>query len=361
MLRITLTRPSDFAGLASRWQALEAEAALSFFQTWTWAGCLAGERFPDPLVLNAEVDGLVVALALFNRRRRWLRRPVLHLGESGQSALDATFIEHNGPLVRRGWEWLLPDLLAAALRTPGWAPPKWAPWGGCRVALSGVSDAVLQAAGVGGGVVRWLRTQPAPWVDLKALRRSGQPFLASLSANTRYQLRRSERDYAATGPVALRHAENVPEAWEMLDRLAELHQATWNRRGQPGAFARPAFRRFHRALLERAMPRGEADLLRVAAGERVLGYLYNFRFRGRVLAYQSGFDYAHAGPHEKPGLTCHHVAIEAALAEGMDGYDFLAGAQRYKSSLGGTAVAPLYWCEIVPRNVLRPGPHVWGQ
>jgi len=337
MVRITLTKPSDLAAVADRWQSLEAEAELSFFQSWTWVGCLAEERFPDPVLLAAEEDGVLVALALFNRRRRLLSRPVLHLGESGAGALDSVFVEHNGPVLRRGREALLPDLLAAALRTPP-----------CRLVLSGVGEAVLRAVTAAGGTVRRLQTRPAPLLDLTALRRAGRPFLESLSANTRHQLRRSARSYAVAGPITIRRADGVEEACEMLDALAVLHQANWTRRGQSGAFARPEFRRFHRTLLARAVPRGEAEVLCIGAGSRVIGYLYNFRFRGRVMAYQSGFDYANAAAHEKPGLTCHQAAIEAALAEGMDGYDFLAGAQRYKTSLGGAEV-PLHWLEAVAR------------
>jgi CelD/BcsL family acetyltransferase involved in cellulose biosynthesis len=343
MVRITLSRPSDVAAVADRWRALEAAAAISFFQSWTWVGCLAEERFADPVLLSAEADGLAVALALLNRRRRWLAPPVLYLGESGRAELDSVFVEHNGPLLRRGWEGLLPEVLAAALR---------APEGGSRVVLSGVGEAALRAAGIAGRVRR-LQTRPAPWIDLTALRSEGRSYLASLSANTRAQLRRSAQSYAAAGPIVVRRAGDVAEAWEWLDALAALHQAGWRRRGQPGAFARPAFRRFHRALLERALPRGEAEMLCVAAGERVIGYLYNFRLGGRVLAYQSGFDYARASAHEKPGLTCHQAAIEAALEEGMQGYDFLAGEQRYKANLGGVAV-PLYWFEVVPGTVINP-------
>jgi CelD/BcsL family acetyltransferase involved in cellulose biosynthesis len=343
MVRITLFRPSDFAGVADRWRALEAEAAISFFQSWTWVGCLAEERFADPVLLSAEADGIAVALALLNRRWRWLARPVLFLGESGCAELDSVYVEHNGPLLRRGWEGLLSEVLAAALR---------APEGGSRVVLSGVGEAALRAAG-SSGRVRRLQTRGAPWIDLAALRREGRPFLASLSANTRWQLRRSAQSYAAAGPIVVRRAGGVAEAWDMLDALAVLHQASWRRRGQAGAFARPTFRRFHRALLERGLSRREVEVLCVAAGERVIGYLYNFRFRGRVLAYQSGFDYARASAHEKPGLTCHQAAIEAALEEGMEGYDFLAGEQRYKASLGGVAV-PLHWFEVGPGTVINP-------
>jgi CelD/BcsL family acetyltransferase involved in cellulose biosynthesis len=92
------------------------------------------------------------------------------------------------------------------------------------------------------------------------------------------------------------------------------------------------------------MPAGEVDLLRITAGSSTVGYLYNFIHRGRVYAYQSGFDYAGAGAHEKPGLTCHRLAIEHYLSEGMDSYDFLAGEDRYKASLANTST-DLHWVE----------------
>ena len=346
MVRITLSRPSGLAGVADLWQSLETRAAPSFFQSWTWVGCLAEERFADPLLLTAEADGRTLALALFNRRRRWFAPDSLHLGESGTALLDCVFVEHNGPLVERGHAALLPALLRAALQAPV-VPEQQRT--ARRLVLSGVDAAQLPAArAAGSGQVCLLQTCLAPFVDLAWLRRSGTAFLHSLSANTRYQLRRSARCYAGTGPLAIRRAATPEEACAFLDGLAALHQATWRRRGLPGMFALPAFLRFHRTLLARTLPRGELDLLRVAAGERVIGYLYNFRFRGRVLAYQSGFDYAGAGPHEKPGMTCHHLAIEAAAAEGMERYDFLAGADRYKLSLASGS-EPLHWLAMAPR------------
>ncbi|MDR3418100.1 MAG: GNAT family N-acetyltransferase [Nevskia sp.] len=334
--------------MAARWQALETRADPSFFQSWTWVGCLAKERFPDPILLVAEEDGRTVALALFNRSRRRFVPGALHLGESGGVALDSVFVERNGPLIERGRD----DLLAAVLRTALNAPVAAGERGGHRrLVLSGVDERHLlaaRAAIAGGGYVCELRARPAPFVDLAALRRAGTGFLQNLSANTRYQLRRSARRYAEAGPLAIQRPADLADAWQFLDELAVLHQATWQRRGLPGMFASPDFLRFHRTLLARALPRGEVDLLRMTAGGRAFGYLYNFRFRGRVLTYQSGFDYAAAGPHEKPGMTSHHLAIEASAAEGMDCYDFLAGADRYKTSLAN-GVVPLHWLEISPR------------
>ncbi len=153
------------------------------------------------------------------------------------------------------------------------------------------------------------------------MRAAGGDYLATLSANARYQLRRSARLYAArSGPLAIAAAAGEAEALAWLDALAALHGETWRRRGKPGAFAAPFALRFHRALVARALARGELELLHVAAGGETLGYLYNFRLRGRVYAYQSGFAPADGTAHAKPGLTCHHLAIERALAAGDRAY-----------------------------------------
>ena len=85
--------------------------------------------------------------------------------------------------------------------------------------------------------------------------------------------------------------------------------------------------------------------MRIAAGGRAIGYLYNFRHRGRVLAYQSGFDYAAAGARQKPGLTCHRAAIDLARREGATAYDFLAGGDRYKTSLAN-ATTQMFWLDL---------------
>jgi CelD/BcsL family acetyltransferase involved in cellulose biosynthesis len=214
-----------------------------------------------------------------------------------------------------------------------------------RVALSGIPERYIAAAGEGPYRASIRVTRPAPFVDLAALRLAGRPYLSRLSANTRYQLRRSQRRYEADGPLTICRARSVAEAGEFLDRLAELHQRYWTGRGRPGAFANAKFGRFHRALIERAFPEGEIDLLRICGGGRVVGYLYNFLYRRVVYAYQSGFDYAVSDSHQKPGLTCHHLAIERYLAAGADRYDFLAGADRYKQSLASGATL-LHWIEI---------------
>ena len=341
-LEIRLEPVRDFAALGLRWQALEARSDVSFFQSWSWVGCLAEDRYSDPLLLSAARGGVDVGLALLNRATMRLGLQSLHLNETGDSDFDSMFVEHNGMMIARDAGDILPACLDHLFATL----PK------TRLVLSGVDAATVRAADASGHVMRMMRTEPSPYVDYQRLPAGESGFLDTLSANTRYQLRRSAKLYAARGTLSIRAAQDVPQACAMLEALALLHQRTWTARGRAGAFGNPKFIRFHRALIARAWPRGEIDLLEIRAGAQPIGYLYNFRHRDQVMTYQSGFDYQSALPHEKPGITSHHLAIEMYRQAGSARYDFLAGEDRYKTSLSNAATA-LYWVDMVPHRSLR--------
>ena len=343
--QVTLTPVTDWPALGERWRELEARAKASFFQTWSWIGCLAPERYDDPVLLEAQRAGRTIALGLFNRRRGWAF-DTLWLHETGLPQLDSLFIEYNGLLIDAvtaagADQTVLAAYLAVARHATLAGRAR-----GRRLILNGVDDIHLRAA-TASGTVSGLTTRQAPALDLAALRRDGLGHEDVLSANTRAQLRRSLRGYAALGPLATRRAADATEAHRFLDQLARLHQVTWQRRGRAGAFAEPHFASFHHALIDRAMPRGEIELWRISAGPAAIGYLYNFQHRGRILAYQSGFDYALADRRAKPGLTCHHLVIEKSLTAERICYDFLAGDDRYKRSLSDTATT-LHWITLGP-------------
>lgn len=332
-VRIDIIRRPDFDELGRDWRGLEAALrkagqAPPFFRSWTWVGCLAAQRFPDAVVLRARSEGRVTGLALFNRNSGRL-----HLGESGNAVRDLPFVEHNGPLVLAD-ERLAPALLRTAAALPGVR----------RLVLGGVPAEVLAAAP---GVLLRCHERQAPFLDLGAIRRAGGDHLQSLSANTRQQIRRSHRHYAASGDLRLHRADSEAEADAMLARLIALHEASWNARGKPGAFAHPWVRRFHAELVRRALPRDEVDLLELRAGAETVGVLYNFRLEGRVLAYQSGFAAAPVA-QAKPGMSSHAMAIARSIQNGDAIYDFLAGADRYKLSLANRTTS-LFWAEKVPR------------
>jgi CelD/BcsL family acetyltransferase involved in cellulose biosynthesis len=335
VVSVQITEIKDFAALGVRWRDLEQRANGSFFQSWTWVGCLAAERFSDPVLVEATDAGRTVALGLFNRVRRLFGPSTLYLSEAGSDDLDSPYVEQNGILTEAGRE---AELTMLCLR------PLAAAY---DLVLSGVGHPVLQATTSAAALVHTRRCQPAWFVDLATIRHSGDDYLATRSANTRQQLRRSERFYQANGPIELQHAESLETAHAMLDRLADLHQASWEGRGKRGSFASPLFRRFHHALIEEGFPRREVTVAKIASGGTTIGYLYNFVWRRWISAYQSGFAYQGDENRARPGLTCHLAAIHDALQQGSDTYDFLAGDDRYKRSLADQS-SPQFWLEAGP-------------
>jgi len=140
----------------------------------------------------------------------------------------------------------------------------------------------------------------------------------------------------------LEPAAGTAQALDFFGKLAGLHTAYWQKRGRPGAFASEFSRGFHRELISSQAGPAKVELLELAAGPEILGYLYNFQYGGRVYNYQSGFSY-HQDNRHRPGLIAHAMAITRAKEDGMRIYDFLAGDAHYKARLG-RQMGTLIWC-----------------
>jgi CelD/BcsL family acetyltransferase involved in cellulose biosynthesis len=329
--RIQLQPVGKWPDLIARWQALEPRAAGGFFRSSTFLFCQAERRFTNAQLLEVTQDGMDLALALVGRTggRLWLN-------QTGDTAEDSVFIEHNGLLAAPE----AAPLVAEALRVTA---------GQASLVLSGIDEATLAAASGAG----WLEQRERRFAPCVALDRLDRPFLETLSANARSQIRRSLRLY---GPdLRLARAVSLEQAQAFLSELIDLHQASWVARGAPGAFATGIMRGFHQELIARAWPLGRADLLRITAGDRVIGLLYNLIADGVVHSYQSGFAYS-ADAREKPGLCCHALAIQHYADAGARAYDLLGGADRYKLTL--TQHQPdsgqmLHWATLHPAGSAR--------
>lgn len=330
------------------WQGLENQSDHSLFQSWAWIGTWLLTLPADnrPFVLTGHCGDDVVALAILGRssgwRHGWLFTRGLFLNETGDPRFDALTIEYNGLLTKRG---LNPSIANQALRylienVDGWD----------ELYLSGLVDTDLASIKAVGLRPHLKAHQPCDYVDLTDVRSNGGDYLSHLSRNSRYQIRRALRRYEERGSLTSTTAGSVEEALDFLAELKTLHQAYWVGRGKPGSFANPYFEKFHSAFVRSRFAHGEIELLRIAAGDQAIGYLYNFVHAGRVYAYQSGFRYE-ADAAIKPGLVSHYLAIERHIALGDAIYDFMAGAAQHKQSLS-THRAMMSWI-IARRDRLR--------
>ncbi|MEO8548502.1 MAG: GNAT family N-acetyltransferase [Kofleriaceae bacterium] len=320
--------PARDGRVESVWREL-SHAATSYFLSWGWIACWLAMVPPAHAAQLAVVrqHARPIAAAFLGRRRE-VRHGVLasrqrHLNTTGVLQFDELCVEHNSVVGD------LPGGVPALLQL---LPDDWD-----EVVLPGIERA--QVADDPRWRVRVDRESVAPFVDLARVR--AKDYVSLLGSSTRSQLRRARRN---AEPLQLERATTIEEADRIYDELVALHTARWRERDQPGVFADPWFTAFHRRLIHERIATGEIDLLRVRAGERTVGCLYNFVWQGRVSFYQSGLA-APVDRHDKPGYLCHAVAIEAAAAVGHAVYDFLCGDDRYKQNLA-TDQTTLVWARV---------------
>jgi CelD/BcsL family acetyltransferase involved in cellulose biosynthesis len=335
--------------MAPSWQELESRAQQSFFLSWAWVGCWLRQTGARPNWLVATRGERLVGLALLQpgKSNTFPYLSGRYLTASGRPDFDSVFIEYNDllaepherPAVRQAFRDFLSLPQSAARPFGGWS----------RLHLAGATDEMRASWTDERFVVRAETVRSAPFIELKDVRKSGTTYLGTRSANCRQQIRRSMRLFEIYGDLRLEEAHSIEEARSIFDDMKRMHQIGWQARGKPGAFAVPFFEQFHSALLEEAWPAGRIDLLRLRAGSKMIGCLYNFLFRGDAYAYQSGFVTA-SDPRQKPGLMMHAMAAERYASAGLDRYLLLAGESRYKTSLA-TGAEILHWLVIRKRGM----------
>ncbi|MCP4748543.1 MAG: GNAT family N-acetyltransferase [Desulfobacteraceae bacterium] len=172
----------------------------------------------------------------------------------------------------------------------------------------------------------------SPYVRLDSIRKNNGDFLALLSKNNRYQIRRSLKLYKKRGEIILEEANDQQSAMEIYEELCHLHNQVWRARNKKGAFESEYFYNFHKQLITKGMEKKEIQLLRISVGGETIGCLYSFLYNNNVYFYQSGIKYEQDNKL-KPGLVCHMMAIEKNAKKGYLIYDFLAEPARYKKCL----------------------------
>jgi Protein involved in cellulose biosynthesis (CelD) len=302
----------DLPALERQWRALDHGGAHSFFTSWTWVSALL-QHAPGLLVLKATRGGAPAGLALC-ARKRWRRQAWLNA--SGYRTLDGIMIEHNGFALPGGEDAVLWEDLA-----------RWFADGGLR-ADELVVPGTAERCKAPGDLIVLDDCRTAYRTPLSGLGSEG--IAPVLSRNARQQLRRSLRDFG--GELRISVAPDAETALGYFDKMKSLHVRSWTRRGRANAFDNPAFEPFHRTLIPAGVADGSVDLMEITGGDRVLGYLYNFKRNGIVHSYQSGF--SDDDRSLRPGYVCHALAIGHYAKAGMATYDFLAGTNRLKTSFG---------------------------
>ena len=326
-LRVTSAPLPPLAGLEREWHALEMRGEHSFFMSWHWIGSWLSQLPADVpcRLLRAERGDATVGLAVIcankTRRHGFVSSRGLYLHRTGVEELDELTVEYNGFLAEDGAAGEVTRAFISHLRgESGWDELYLTGWHHL--------DLLPDLAQAHDGAIKSVR-RFFYYVDLDELRRGGSRYPERLPKNIQYNLRRSVRDYEKHGALKFDVAGTTDEALEFLAGLKDLHQRSWQARGEPGAFANRYFDAFHVALVRRLFPENVIQLTRLTVGDRAIGYFYNFVYRRRLYHYQSGLDFEFDSKLS-PGTVCHAHAVEYNLKAGTGIYDFMAGELKYK-------------------------------
>jgi len=296
--------------------------------SWVWTGTWL-EHYGDVVAHRfavGEIDGTECGIALVTcgvgRRRGPFRVRSVHLGTAGESRTESVYVEYNDVLVEPEHRAAFAAALLAELRRD----PRWH-----ELRLDGFAPEDAEPFLVAQGRLE-ARREVCPTTDLRKARETGGDVIRTLRSETRKKLRRSLR---GLGDVETEWAETPEHALEILADLVSLHEARWNRVGQPGVFASARFAGFHRTLVQRLAPSGRVVLFRARAAGGTVGCEYGFVERGRVLVYQSGVA-SHPDRQVRPGFVADALCMQACYERGLDEYDFLAGDSMYKRQLSNS-------------------------
>jgi CelD/BcsL family acetyltransferase involved in cellulose biosynthesis len=330
LLTVTREPAAGNSQLRDDWLDLEGRASPTVFLSWQWLGHWLYVYQPLAWVLRVTQGDRLVGLGLVvetdERRHGVLKSRCLRLHQTGYKLLDQIWIEYNGFLAERGQE----DAVAeACLRYLCNFMPEWD-----EFVIGAIDAEEAERYADITGLHKHLRWEaPCFGVDLDHLRRTGKQYLDTLSRNTRYQIRRSDRLYQQQGDVRLVRPDSVDEALALFDRIAPRHLERWGSGPDQSGFANPDFVRFHRELIRSQWPGGGVDLVSLMAGEEEIASFYNLVYNQVVYFYLGGIE-AETDNRLKPGLLGHSLCIEDYRHHGFHYYDFMGGDERYKSNLG---------------------------
>ncbi|MFN2645875.1 MAG: GNAT family N-acetyltransferase [Burkholderiales bacterium] len=337
-----LSSADEFARLAPDWNRLhEQAAAASVFNSWVWQyqwWQVYGAGQPLRILVALEHGETVGVLALYIQTVRILGVPVRLLRFVGAGA--DTHPDDLGPLLAPGREDVVARKLAQATLRLSDADvillTDIDPQSGFPRALEQAADEARRPriSGV---------SERIAYIDLPE---NWSQFLQSLSSDRRTRLKGARRKALAAGKVRFFVWQDAGRLDEAIDRLAELHQRRWRDAGGSESFASREYIEFHRSIMKATLPRGWLKLYCLEVDDELAAITYCYRFRNRVYLMQAGFDPERA--RLNPGKVLLGYAVEHAIGEGNEIFDFLRGEHRYKDQLASAYRSTL--CVRIFRN-----------
>lgn len=320
----------QLAPLAADWDRLCREVP---FRSWAWmmswwkhyGVCREPGRRKELFVLGVlDNDGRLVGMAPWYIERSPSRGRVVRFLGSGEVCSDYLSVlcepQREEPVAESLADWLTETAFAS--QQDGW---ELLDFGGVD-AEDRLMRLLANRLAEQGNLVH---ERPGPNCWRIGLPPSWSDYLASLSKDHRKQLRRTERDYLASGRAVLHTVQRESELNHGIEILIDLHQRRRRELDESGRFGSDRFVAFHREVMPRLLGAGQLQLHWVELDGIPAAAEYHLSGGGVVYAYQAGI--APEFREHSPGRLAHMLTIRRAIEAGYRGFDFLRGDEPYKA------------------------------
>ncbi|MBW2599551.1 MAG: GNAT family N-acetyltransferase, partial [Deltaproteobacteria bacterium] len=155
-----------------------------------------------------------------------------------------------------------------------------------------------------------------------------EAYIGTLSASTRYNIRRKIRKLERNFKVNFFSWSDTNTLESAISKLVELHTKRWVRQNIHYSFSDKRFNDFHQKIAKIFHELGFLRLYALELDEHLVAMLYCYKYGDKLFYYQSGFDpdYSKYGV----GTVVFAYAIQDAIAEHTNEFDFLRGYHSYK-------------------------------
>ncbi|WPL17638.1 Protein involved in cellulose biosynthesis (CelD) [Thiorhodovibrio winogradskyi] len=353
LYRVHLSEPDELDQLEHTWLSIQKTVEdIPFFLTWTWISCWLDTYKPHFLQVTAYFQETPVCIGLLTlshiTRRNLIRSRQLRLHQTGIPSQDQIWIEYNDFLAARTHRHAAVTACLLKLETlPDWD----------EMIISMMPRARSIQLDPYYPHIRRPLNSPAYGISLHQFERDPARFLPTLSTNTRYQINKSARIYEqAHGSLSLEIADTQTMAIDFFHLAGQHHKTRWPDSG----FKNTEFVQFHERLIRATHASKQTRLMRISAGDQLIGVLYFLLDSKIAYFYLQGLNYG-KDPKLKPGLLSHSLAIQHFIAQGIRVYDFMGGHSQYKLQLGSFTQQldmvliqrprVVFWLENLARNL----------
>jgi CelD/BcsL family acetyltransferase involved in cellulose biosynthesis len=167
------------------------------------------------------------------------------------------------------------------------------------------------------------------------LPKSRDEYLEQLSSEDRNNLARYSRRLSKRYSARIYRCTDEKQLPACLQALFQLHQARWEKAGEPGSFASTARREFYEQLSRRLLARDWLEMWVLELNGAIAAVQFAFRYRDKVYQLQEGYDPGQAS--DRAGFVLRGEVLKQLIADGVKVYDFLGGELSYKARWGAQA------------------------